>query len=157
MSGSVTRFVLMQNMLEMLIILSICHIYMRVCMYVCMYMYAGVGSFSRCMYCTLYTCACLLLASVYVLVCVQLISCWLRSHISYSSVCVCLSWAQTQSKQELLAFMQTQQVDWLLYSVFFITFSNAYVCETAVTHAIFIHQHEGASGSRAHVFFWALK
>ncbi len=49
--------------------------YMRVCMYVCMHMYAAVGSFSRCIYCTLYTCTCLLLASAYVLLRVQLVSC----------------------------------------------------------------------------------
>jgi hypothetical protein len=57
-------------------------------MYVCTHIYAAVGSFSRCIYCTLYTCTCLLPASVYVLVCVRLVPCWLRSHISHSRVCV---------------------------------------------------------------------
>ncbi len=42
---------------------------------------------------------------------------------------VCLSWAQKQSKQELLALMQAQQVDYCI-SVFWKTFSNAYACET---------------------------
>ncbi len=94
-------------------------IYVRACMFVCMHMYAAVGSFSRCICCTLYTCTCLLLASAYVLVCVQLFS-WLRSHTSYSSVCVWVEPKNSQGKSFVRLCKHNKWTDhcvWHVYTI----------------------------------------
>jgi hypothetical protein len=101
---------------------------MRVCMYACIYvcmpMYAAVGSFSRCTYCTLYTCTCLLLASVNVLVCVQLVSCWFHcALISRTAACVSKLSPKTVKARASCAYAST--ASGLLY---FCVLKNVFKC-----------------------------